>query len=118
MTETMNLNPESLNETHLLQTQRMHSTLPDPVLRDLSKNHPEPVVREACKRLLEKRILKPLVTIYDTRSPSQLAREVSYETLETSLKAIDPEGGYGMMDYSSCEDAVFNIEEAMDLHSC
>ena len=51
-TNTVNILPE-LNETHLLQTQRMHSTLPDPVLRDLSKNHPEPVVREACKRLLE-----------------------------------------------------------------
>lgn len=55
MTETMNLNPESLTMNHLPQVKRMHATLPDRVLNDLSENHPEPVVREACKQLLEER---------------------------------------------------------------
>ena len=54
-TETMNMNPESLTMNHLPQIMRMHATLPDRDLNDLLENHPDPVVRESCQRLLNHR---------------------------------------------------------------
>ena len=55
-TENMNMNPETMNETHLLQIKRMHATLPTPTLRDLWQNlETDPVVREACSQLLDER---------------------------------------------------------------
>tara|TARA_R110000765_G_scaffold305114_4_gene399052 strand:- start:1182 stop:1397 length:216 start_codon:yes stop_codon:yes gene_type:complete len=56
MTETNTMNTTAttttMNLSHLPQIKRMYATLPDRALDMLSLNHPNHVVREACKQLL------------------------------------------------------------------
>ena len=91
MTETMNMNPETMNETHLLQIKRMHATLPTPTLRDLWQNlDTDPVVREACSQLLDERYFG------EDRNGTRVheATETT-ETMNMNPDSILTEGGEG-----------------------
>ena len=86
-TETMNMNPETMNETHLLQIKRMHATLPTPTLRDLWQNlDTDPVVREACSQLLDER--------YFGEDEATETTETT-ETMNMNPDSILTEGGEG-----------------------
>tara|TARA_B100000131_G_scaffold161753_1_gene156496 strand:- start:547 stop:1197 length:651 start_codon:yes stop_codon:yes gene_type:complete len=91
MTETMNMNPETMNETHLLQIKRMHATLPTPTLRDLWQNlDTDPVVREACSQLLDERYFgedRNGTRVHETTETT--------ETMNMNPDSILTEGGEG-----------------------
>ena len=90
----MNMNPETMNETHLLQIKRMHATLPTPTLRDLWQNlDTDPVVREACSQLLDERYFGE--DRNGTRVHEATETTETTETMNMNPDSILTEGGEG-----------------------